>query len=212
MFQRTLDQAFSSSVAVNGGEPPNTRNDGQMTLRSPQPGSDQGSSPPPATNSGLSTSQSGLRISATIARRRCARFCRCQCHTRTTIRLPRWLSGALGTLFYTYTGTPYFTAKACDYRSCHERSDPSARLTYSFPDWMLRRTLSIAGTWRDLAGPGASWTVRMPRKISPSAPIWHFVNNNRMDLIQQCFRTGQASPFDVNTNGESVLSVSHRQR
>jgi ankyrin repeat protein len=73
----------------------------------------------------------------------CSSFnCSCSCHSKRplNLRLPPFLSRVLGNLFIQYTGYP-ITSSACDKVGCLNRPTPKVMSVYTFPSWLLLRTI-----------------------------------------------------------------------
>ncbi len=148
-----------------------------------------------------------LSITTSSVKAKCDRFCRCQCHTITSCRTPRWMKSFIGTLYFGYSGTPILNRRRCNYSQCRESGRPTTNFTYHFPRWAVSRVLSITGRLDDLSGLGASWTIRIPRVIPSDANIWCQISLGSISQIQNCLTKGLASPFDVDTGGDSLLNV-----
>lgn len=148
-----------------------------------------------------------LSITTSSVKAKCDRFCRCQCHTITSYRTPRWMKSFIGFLYFGYSGTPLLNRRPCNYSQCRLSGRPTTNFTYHFPRWAVSRVLSLTGTLDDLSGLGASWTIRIPRVISDSANIWWQIDVGSIIQVQNSFTKGLASPFDVDAKGGSLLNV-----
>ncbi|KAF7510833.1 hypothetical protein GJ744_005933 [Endocarpon pusillum] len=147
-----------------------------------------------------------LSITTSSIKAKCDRFCRCQCHTITSYRTPRWMKSFIGILYFGYSGTPLLNRRPCNYSQCRESGRPTTNFTYHFPRWAVSRVLSLTGRLDDLSGLGASWTIRIPRVIRPNAHIWWQISVGSIIQVQNSFAKGLASPFDVNPEGDSLLN------
>lgn len=150
-----------------------------------------------------------LRITTRLPLKTCDRTCLCQCHVRTHIRTPTWLSAAVGTLFYSSTHTPLVEVRPCNIKQCL-RSQPSssACFTYYFPTWFMRCAM-VYGTWSKLGGANATWMIKMPREISETEICWYWIQRGSIQAVRDLLGRGQMSPYDINPEGVSVLHVSH---
>ena len=151
--------------------------------------------------------QAAFCVKASIGRRKCPRFCRCRCHLRTQLSTPRWMQSVFGTFFGSFTGCPIPGVRACDYSRCHQAGASSTQVLYIFPGWFVQRAVMLSTTWRNLSGPGASWTLRMSRLVSDSADIWYYVRLGSLSQVRNCLEDGTASLHDVDTQGSTLLHV-----
>lgn len=155
----------------------------------------------------LSSNQS-IRITTSIPYKRCDPTCSCQCHVHTRYQSPPWLSAVVGTLFYSSTRPPALNVRPCNTKTClRSTSAPRLRLTYYFPTWMMKSAL-VYSTWGNLGGTNSSWMIRMPREVSLSSPCWRYLHKRNEEAIRHLVVSRQMSPYDVDTNGFSVLYVS----
>lgn len=152
-------------------------------------------------------SQSTLCVKASVWENTCNRFCRCQCHTRTQISTPRWMSSVLGTFFGSFTGYPLLGSRPCDYNRCQQTSAFSTQVLYVFPMWLASPAIALGSAYKDLSGPGASWTFRMPRVIPESNMIWDLVLKGHLAQIKMAFAMHQASIYDTDPKGSTLLFV-----
>lgn len=148
-----------------------------------------------------------VRITTSRPLQACDGTCNCQCHVRTQIRTPKWLSGIIGTLFYSSTIKPDSNVRPCNVKDCL-RADlsSSSQLTYYFPIWMMRCAL-VYSTWHNLDGVNSSWNIRIPNEVSYKASCWRYIGSGQLDRIQDLLRTRKMTPFDVRPDGLSVLQV-----
>ena len=148
-----------------------------------------------------------LSITNSPVNTNCDRLCRCQCHTITSYRTPRWMKSFIEILYFGYFGTPLLNRRPCNNSSCRESGRLTITFTYHFPTWAASRVLSSTGRLDDLSGIGASWTIRIPRVIPPNAHIWWQICSGSTIQVQNSLMEGLASPFDVNAEGDSLLNV-----
>lgn len=153
---------------------------------------------------------STIRVEATLATSSdCDPFCSCQCHIKSQIQTPHWLHFVVGTLLYSLTVLPVSSSQPCNLLSCRRLGPGSTRLSYFFPSCAVASVFHMTSTWRSVSGADATWTVRMPRVISDDAPLWYHLQRRDLNNIELLFDNGQASPYDVDLMGSSVLHVSH---
>jgi hypothetical protein len=95
----------------------------------------------------------------------CRKSCICQCHIPFQGETPRWLRGLLGNLFFSFTGTPVLNHRSCNISSCG--ADPGSggavKFRYTFPTWILSKSIHVIGDWTDLTGMGAVWSFQIPQ-------------------------------------------------
>ena len=135
----------------------------------------------------------------------CERWCSCACHVQGSFRYPAWMRSVVGGLFVGYAGIPVFTPP-CSETSCKQRSVPFIEVTYHFPTWLLSRVWSLNFRLSSHGGPELS--LRMPRMVDWSTPLWKASTAGDIPAIQRLFASGKASPLDVNPFGQTALHVS----
>lgn len=151
-----------------------------------------------------------VHIATRVILHRCSNPCLCSCHRNTTISSPPWLKKTLGCLFVSSHGiklTPFLKSQPCSISTCVRSSIASTRLDYYFPPWLLSRALSISGQW-SLSGLATSWHLRMPMVVSDNSLIFHVVNSGNKQVIANLIHSGEASLYDIDTSGDSLLWVS----
>ncbi|KAI9886441.1 MAG: hypothetical protein M1823_001759 [Watsoniomyces obsoletus] len=152
-----------------------------------------------------------LCMGASVRTMKCPRFCRCRCHVPTQFSTPRWMKNIFGSFFGSFRGYPLLHSRTCDYSRCRQSATSSTEVLYVFPAWFVKRAIVFNATWKDLSGPGASWTFRMPRLISKTSPIWGWIQCDKLSFVRAEFRCHRASPYDVDEDGLTPLhyAVSH---
>lgn len=152
---------------------------------------------------------SQLRITTSMPRKACDGTCNCQCHVWTRFQTPKFLSAAVGTLFYSSTNTPSLDVRPCNVTTCF-RSQPasSSKLTYYFPTWMMRNAV-VYSMWTSLDGRNSSWFVKMPREISYERPYWSYVQLGWEENLWEPLERREISPYDVGPTGISLLHVGY---
>ncbi|KAH7379029.1 ankyrin repeat-containing domain protein [Cadophora sp. MPI-SDFR-AT-0126] len=159
------------------------------------------------------TGNAYLRIKTFAHTNRCEKYCNCQCHVQSRIATPRWLQVLVGTLFYSYAGTPILNSPKCNSPRCRRSMVSSTQFCYYFPTWMVRKALIFTSTWRDVTGSGASWSVRVPRVFDNFHPAVSSIIAGNLANLQRILSTREISPFDIDKDGESLLywAENHRQ-
>jgi hypothetical protein len=154
-----------------------------------------------------STNPDHIRITTSVPLKRCDPSCNCQCHARTRYQSPRWLSAVVGSLFYASTNPPTLDKRPCNSTKCFRpQQTNSVRFTYYFPTWMMRSAI-VYSLWANLDGENASWFVRMPREIPEASDCWFHIHHGNEDAIKQLLQHRRISPFDIDSNGDSLLVV-----
>ncbi|GAW18675.1 hypothetical protein ANO14919_081560 [Xylariales sp. No.14919] len=127
----------------------------------------------------------GASVRVGLSVESCAPTCRCQCHRRTRLESSRWLTDALGSLFYSYVGTPFPIIRSCNAAECIQAPSSSYQLTYHFPRWMLNRAFTLAVTHGSLGGLSGSWFISFPRAIPVFHKAWHHIRRHEpMELLK----------------------------
>ncbi len=148
-----------------------------------------------------------LYVRATIKKRECPRFCHCRCHVQTQLNPPRWMKSIFGTFFGSFRGYPLLHSRSCDYSECRQSKECTAQVLYVFPWWFVKRAIVFCTTWKDLSGPGASWTFRMPRVINTRSDIWSLIKYGSLSRVRECLEMHEASLYDVAEDGWTLLHV-----
>jgi hypothetical protein len=147
---------------------------------------------------------------SSIGKGTCYWSCPCQCHPRKNLESPRWLSELLGILFYSYTGTPLFQLRPCNYAACQQRKTISCHLTYHFPQWLMKSTFMFTTCFQDLSGLSGSWSIGFPRSISASHDVWRCIEQGQYEEISQIIKKGTLMVNDMaDDDGTSLLLVSN---
>lgn len=161
----------------------------------------------PTQTASISTSQQ-VRVTMSVPIKPCDATCNCQCHQRTRYHTPRWLSAVVRTLFYSSFYQPSVDVLLCNILKCsRSRPHSSKRFVYYFPTWMIRSAL-VFSTWSNLDGRNSSWFVRMPRVIPNAHRIWRHIKDGEDEEIKKLLSTREISPFDIGSDGFSLLSGS----
>jgi hypothetical protein len=150
-----------------------------------------------------------LDISRTSYSTSCRAFCSCQCHTPSSLYSMRTLANFIGTLSITHSGIPYLT-RPCNQSSCLKKANPAIKISYRFPEAIAKRCLFATFSISDLAGP--EMNVKMPRVVEWTSPVWQFATVGNVRAIENLFRKGLASPWDVSPLGGTLLHVSYPPR
>ncbi|MCJ1401216.1 hypothetical protein MMC11_004428 [Xylographa trunciseda] len=132
----------------------------------------------------------------------CVAWCSCKCHERHSLRTAQVITNLLGNLSVTFYGLPLL-AKPCDQHSCRRRQTAALRVTYRFPTALVQRVLAMSMSFADLRGP--EMKVKLPRMVDWTSPIWGPAIDGNTALIRDLFARGEASPWDMNPIGGSVL-------
>lgn len=138
----------------------------------------------------------------------CKASCCCNCHRRTMLSTPAFLSGLIGSLLVGYIGLP-FPPRPCNERTCQGHQHGSAQLTYLFPRWLVPRLISV--TYSQKAGIGV--VLKAPRIISDDALVLRYAAIGDIENMKLLFSKGLASPHDVGASyGMTPLHVSYALR
>ncbi len=146
-------------------------------------------------------------VTGTVGTASCDNLCPCRCHIRTPLKTPRWLRGLCGYLFSDHIIVPGLSRRFCNLSLCKQSGNGALRVSYIFPGWLVRRMLVLSMTWKDISGPGATWTIRMPRIVPYYAPIWEMIRFDRGLAVRQSLNMSRASSFDIRHDGTTLLYV-----
>ena len=148
-----------------------------------------------------------FHIAGTLGTTKCDYLCACRCHIRTPLETPRWLRDLCGYLFISHIAIPWLSRCCCSLPTCKQSDHGALRVSYVFPSWLMRRMLILSMTWQDISGPGASWTIQMPRIVPYYAPIWESIRFNRGLAVRELLKSFRCSPFDIRHDGTTLLYV-----
>ena len=140
----------------------------------------------------------------------CLPRCKCRCHiVQYSSSSSQWYK-SLGVLFTGYLGYPFETAAACTEHECISRSKFRISVCYLFPSWFLSKAFIVTIMSVTQGEISASLTVK--RFVPFSAEIVLLANSaraNSVEGIKALFRSGLASPNDLDKYGGTLLRVSH---
>lgn len=161
--------------------------------------------PEPATVSSSSLNGT-LQVGVSSIKPKCTKYCPCRCHRKSQFHTPLWFERVFGTLFCTYTGMPISVASSCTEETC-EGGDTSFQLTYFFPSWLVSRAIILSVSLNELSGRGAAICISVPRLIPDTSAVWAAVSSGELDPLKCLFKQGLASPFDIDSEGRTLLRV-----
>lgn len=137
----------------------------------------------------------------------CELACRCKCHFPQTLRSPTFLNKLLGGIFIGYKCLPLpGLAINCTDQRCRKNSVPKVYLTYFFPQWwIIDRMIILLAQWTTARGP--ELVLRFPRRVGDHAAVFKLALHGRIEDLKVLFRTGKASPNDVDNENSNTLYV-----
>lgn len=142
--------------------------------------------------------------------RRCHFSCVCICHQPQRFESPGILSAWLGRLAIHSRAFSALPTTECDYKGCKSKSETSLRLIYTFPRWMLARSVEVAISWSALTGAGSSLHLRIPRVLETHA-VWRAIELGDLEWIQRSLTAKSLYPTDTSMRGHTLVSVSEAQ-
>lgn len=132
-------------------------------------------------------------------KKHCKAFCSCICHTRSIGRSPWILDPIIGKLNVQFTGM----RPPCSEFNCSRPPEPSFKVVYQFPKYLINRYVSMMMQYGRSSGP--EFLLRVPRVVSWSHLLWKYAINGDLLAIQRLFAEGKASPYDLNPRGSSAF-------
>ena len=142
-----------------------------------------------------------------LARSFCGQGCTCACHQRGRIKSPSSLDALIGSLLVVYSTKPWVT-RTCDSADCRGRST-SITYTYAFPQWFLKRKVTLKMVYDQSRGP--ELCLRVTRVRSGQDRIFLATSTNTDEVaihhIQLLLSSGEASVLDVDPRSRSALQV-----
>lgn len=149
-----------------------------------------------------------VHVAATLRRNACSMRCPCHCHIQTHLGTPSQLRVAVGYLLYSYTGQSIVRPHDEDC-GCLMHHTSYHRLLYIFPTWAFRYALSLTCTFGSLTGPGASWSVKLPRQLPSGHAVWSAIEENNVSVFRTMLTERSISFYDIDgANQETFLDVS----
>ena len=134
----------------------------------------------------------------------CSHGCPCSCHR--AFRVQGLASMFLGNLFVGYSGVPGFR-HPCNFHFCKTRkSTLNVQATYMFPQWLVRRTLSLSMLYSQAFGLASHITVR--NIIREADPFLLAAGVGDKELLCAMIRECPARVNDVDVHDFSALMVS----
>ena len=132
----------------------------------------------------------------------CGTGCTCGCHQVNYSEYRDLYSISTRIALAGYSISSWVT-QDCTQRTCY-RCHPSASYTvfYKFPDWYIRHIVHHFTTAANL-----SRSLELPRLVEAEAKIFQHVKIGDLRTIQELFGYGQASCWDVDEQGQTLLHV-----
>ena len=132
--------------------------------------------------------------------------CDCRCHDILRLSTPRGLEKILGHLRVGIHGHLWLS-KECNQPRCQGSQRRVFVLDYVFPTWLWSRILSIRLCTNSVTGSKAL-TLRLLRYCPFNAPVFRALRSGQgLQRCDELFQSGQASPFDVNPDGNTPLHI-----
>jgi hypothetical protein len=147
-----------------------------------------------------------LQIRASCYRRTCRPWCSCRCHIRRELRTPGLAKKFIGSLFVGYSGIPMVT-EPCNERQSRKRSSSRVIVSYQFPRWFWTRSLLASFVTANIAGP--EMLIRVSNTIPYASETYQQCQTGNVHGLLRLFENGNASPFDLDPDGLSLLRVSY---
>jgi hypothetical protein len=139
-------------------------------------------------------------------RRACRSWCRCSCHKRSTLSLPRALEPILGWMAVRYTGLPL----KCSETTCQQRTNFRSQITYFFPHVFLPKAAIACASLNQFGNPSFGVVIR--NLVAPNAWSFSSARIGRITVLQNLFSARDASPFDLHRlTGETALAVRYQR-
>jgi hypothetical protein len=157
------------------------------------------------------SSSSYVSLCGTLAAEPCRRFCQCQCHLSTYVRMPAWVKSILGTISFHGNRSVLLNRRPCDLPSCGRGGSETVQFSYYAPAWAFLRSFNFHLQARSTCGPNSHFSFHMPRVIPKNALVWSVIEFGRFSELRRMLRQGETSPYDVTDFGSSILYVSFKE-
>ncbi|KAF2014140.1 ankyrin [Aaosphaeria arxii CBS 175.79] len=164
-----------------------------------------GSNPPPYSPWAPPHQDLPVRVSATIASHQCPKGCKCQCHTRSSVRTPTWCKNVFGRLMWTYSSS--ISMRYCNYAPCR-KSLGKHHFTYYFPPWLVSRALVVSAALDDLSGAGAKLSINVPLIVPEESHIvWSLVMAGNLEQLRVLVAQDKNLMYVRNQWGQNIMHV-----
>jgi hypothetical protein len=157
------------------------------------------------------SSSSYVSLCGTLAAEPCRRFCQCQCHVSTYVRMPAWVKSILGTISFHGNRSVLLNRRPCDLPSCGRGGSETVQFSYYAPAWAFLRSFNLHLQAQSTCGPTSRFSFHMPRVIQKNALVWSVIEFGRFSELKRMLRQGETSPYDVTNYGSSILYVSFKE-
>ena len=131
----------------------------------------------------------------------CSLECNCACHRRNRLKSPDILRTVIGSLYVGYKASPS-PSQSCDKGYCRSQA---TKITYAFPQWLVRRAISVSMAYSYPQGPDLC--LRMMRVRPGDANIFTAVYRGTCYHIQRLLNDNEASVWDVDPMHNTALLV-----
>ena len=136
----------------------------------------------------------------------CARGCSCVCHSKQSYKSPGMLGKLVGSIFVGYTGLPMLTAK-CDLDTCINQVPHSIRVSYTFPAWVVMKTLDFFAKSSSVSGPCFGLSVRNRVSEAFGMNILTASRHGDISTLIKLLEKRKVSISDIGLNGASPFAV-----
>jgi len=138
----------------------------------------------------------------------CEGSCKCSCHFRFRYRTPQLLDRVVGALFVGYAGLPLLRP-TCNIGTCLNQLTRSLQVSYTFPAWLLAKTVNIVTATTCNGEPTLGLKVRNRVEYTSENSIFCLARNGDNAGIISLFQKREASPNDIAIRGgQTALNVS----
>ena len=149
------------------------------------------------------TSASVTRVSKVPKATFCTAYCACKCHHFRRIGSPRMLSNIFGHGFAETAGS-FLRRTQCDTVLCKAQAAPRVSVQYRLPQWLASRMVVM---WLTSCPPcSPELLLRVPRVVDRRNEAFQAMHSD-VESFELAITRGDCTPYDVNENGENILSV-----
>lgn len=139
---------------------------------------------------------------------RCHGNCECVCHSRSRLQTPNFLNRFFGQLFIGYAGLPIWM-RDCDRSDCTNHYSRAFQVSYTFPGWLLSRTIDITAAMTYTNESHFGLKIRN-RVQNTENSVFTLARNGNLAGIKDLYVRRLVSPSDLNAmTGQTALYVSH---
>jgi ankyrin repeat protein len=144
-----------------------------------------------------------LSIQLVTRQRPCKPLCSCRCHLGKSYWTPQTFEPFIGRLTIGYNGLPWPTMSSCSEPGCQQEVAAQVRVRYQFPRWWRSKVFTASLGTNNFGDP--ELLLRTRRVVPWNSPAIGAIDNGSLQTLRDLLTRGQASPYDEDINGDTLL-------